>query len=102
MMSMLLKTIKDREEGQCDITEDMLHEINKVNREMQLNENTIVGSTDVKALYPSLEIDFTIEKVCELFLEDDVKVEGVDYKEVGLYLALTKTEDDLQESGVTD
>ena len=34
-----------------------------------IGKKTIIGSTDVKALYPSLDIPFTIEKVGEVFHE---------------------------------
>ena len=50
---------------------------------------------DVEALYPSLDIDFTVEKVCEVLYESAVKFEGVDYKELGLYLSLVKNDDEL-------
>lgn len=43
---------------------------------------------DVRVLYFSLDIEFIIEKVCEEFRESEVKIEGVDYNEVGLYLVL--------------
>ena len=43
-------------------TEEMMAEIARVNSE-GLGENIIVGSTDVKTLYPSLDIDFTIQVV---------------------------------------
>ena len=63
-------------------------EINRVNTE-GLSENTIIGSTDVKALYPSLDIEFTIEKICELFQESVMKIDGIDYEEMGLCLMET-------------
>ena len=52
--------------GVCLSTQEMLSEIKPVN-----NSNpptpVVIGSADVKALYPSLDIDFTIDKVCEDF-----------------------------------
>lgn len=75
-------------------TEEMMAEIARVNAD-GLRENTVIGSTDVKALYPSLDIDFTISKVCEVFKESDVLVSGVDYDELGLYLRLTRSNDDI-------
>ena len=61
-----------------------------------------LGSADVKALYPSLDIDFTIEKVCDIFFESDVRGEGVDYEEVGLYLAINIDPEVLQRSNIAD
>ena len=55
-----------------------------------VSEEFIIGSMDVKAMYPSLDIPFTVEKVCEVFQNSDVEIKGVDYHEVGLYIALKK------------
>jgi hypothetical protein len=57
-----------------------------------ITEERIVGSADVKALYPSLDIEFTVEKVCEVFYNSEVKVEGIDVGELGLYLSLNRKE----------
>ena len=54
---------------------------------------------DVEALYPSLDIDFTVEKVCELLYESSVKFEGINVKELGLYLSLAMDDDELRERG---
>ena len=52
-----------------------------------------VGSADVKALYPSIDIDFTCEKVAEMYMNSNVNVDekSVDKEELGLYLALNRT-----------
>ena len=47
----------------CISTEEMIAEMKKVNS-VQVDHDLVVGSVDVKALYLSLDIDFTIEKVC--------------------------------------
>ena len=52
----------------------------------------VVGSADAKAWYPSLDIPFAIEKVCGVFYPSGVQVVGLDSDELGLYLALNRTE----------
>ncbi|KAL9976409.1 hypothetical protein ACROYT_G013708 [Oculina patagonica] len=84
----------------CVSTEEMIAEMKKENS-VQVENDLVVGSADVKALYPSLDIDFTIEKVCDIFFESDVQVEGVDYEEVGLYLAINIEPEVLQRSNIT-
>ena len=79
----------------------MLAEVDKLNEE-GINESYIVGSADVEALYPSLDIAFTIDKVCELFQNSKCEVEGINYKELGLYLSLTHTDDQLKEKDIFD
>ena len=53
-------------------------------------------------LYPSLAMDFTIEKVCDVFFESDIQIEGVDYEEAGLYLAINIEPEVLQRSNIAD
>ena len=59
----------------------------------------IVGSADVKASYPSLDIDFTIEKVCEVFMNSGICIDNVDVE--GLYLALNRTSSELEDHNLT-
>ena len=49
----------------------MMSDISRVNCE-GLNDKTVIGSTDVKALYPSLDIPFTIEVVGDVFYNSNV------------------------------
>ena len=85
----------------CISTEEMIAEMKKANS-VQVDNDLVVGSADVKALYPSLDMDFTIEKVCDVFFESDIQVEGVDYEEVGLYLAINIEPEVLQRSNIAD
>ena len=62
------------------------------------NKEKVIGSMDVKALYPSLDIGFTTEIVCEEFFNSDVKIENVDYAEMGLYLRLNKDDKYIREN----
>ena len=62
----------------------------------RLNEDISVVSADVKALYPGLDIDFNIEKVCEVFHANKVRVVRLNVEELGLYLALNRTEEELR------
>ena len=83
-------------------TEKLLADVERINTEGGLDENDIVGSADIEALYPSLDIDFTIDKVCEVFEDSTVSIEGIDYAELGLYLSLNKTDDELREKELYD
>ena len=85
----------------CMSTEELVAEIEKVNASSEC-EPLVVGSVDVKALYPSLDISFTIEKVCEMFQESGVNVEGMDYDEVGLYLSLNISKERRIQLGVDE
>ena len=99
-ISTILKEITDDAPTVCDSTEDMLAAIKEANESGKIGENTVIGSLDVVALYPSLDLDFTIEKVAEEFHDSDVRIDGVDYEELGLYLSLHHNEAYLNNKGI--
>ena len=59
---MILDPVWKDDKNICVSTEEMLAEISRTNE--QTLTDVIIGSADVRALYPSLDIEFTIEKVC--------------------------------------
>ena len=77
----------------CQSTEELLAAVKELNESGQLDHMCTLGSADVKALYPSIDIDFACEKVAEMFMTSDVEIDedSVDKREVGLYLALNRT-----------
>ena len=102
MISMILREMIDEEVTVCENTEDMLASFRKINEDGGVPLNTMILSTDVKALYPSLDIDFTTDVVCEMYRESQVRVEGLDYEELGLYLSLNLTEAEQIQKGIRD
>ena len=95
LISSLLKHLWKDHEHACENTEDMLAAIRDLNQQ-HIEGDIIIGSLDVKALYPSLDIEFTAEVVSKAFFESDFEVEGVNHKELSLYLAINKTEKELE------
>ena len=61
----------------------MLARVEKCNQEEDLR-NCIIGSFDVTALYPSIDVDFAVEKCLELIFESNITFKGIDFDEVGL------------------
>ena len=99
-VSNILKEVTDKEPTVCDSTEDMMANIKEANDSRKIKKGTVIGSLDVKALYPSLDLDFTIEKAAEEFHESGVEIEGIDYEELGLYLSLHKDVEYLREKEI--
>ena len=60
-----------------------------------IGKKTIIGSTDVKALYPSLDIPSTTENVRGFFHESEVNVDGIDYEELVLYISFNRSPDEI-------
>ena len=79
----------------------MLGRVRKVNEEVDL-KNCIIGSMDVKALYPSIDIDFAVEKCVEMINKSEVKFEKVNTEELGLYLSLTMSVEERRKLGIED
>ena len=79
----------------CDSTEDLLSRIREVNNNNISLRNTIIGSMDVKALYPSIDVDFAIGKCGEIIVKSDTEISNVDVEELGLFLSLTCSETEL-------
>ena len=97
--SYLLSTILDKiwqdvkHETVCISTEEILSAIDEFNFQCEENgeqRQVVVGSADVKALYPSLRIDFTVKIVSEMFEESDIMIEGIDYEEMGFIWPTTE------------
>ena len=102
LVSKILNEVWRDEESVCLSTEEMMADIRSTNGVLSegVGDEVVVGSADVKALYPSLDVEFTVQKVCEVFIESGVSVEGVDVDELGLYLAVCRSEEELAGAGV--
>ena len=98
----ILKEVNDEQVTICDSTEDMVAAINNANNGKKVNGNSVIGSMDVKALYPSLDIEFTIDIICDEFYKSDITIQDVDYEEIGLYLSLNRNEKYLKEKGIEE
>ena len=76
----------------------MLAEFKCLNDE-HVTEHVVGGPADVNALYPSLDIAFTVEKVCEIFYTSDIHIVDLEVQELALYVALNRTEAELDKLG---
>ena len=64
--------------------------------------NCVIGSFDVDALYPSIDVNFAIEKFLEIILASDITFKGIDFAEIGLYLSLTVKKKELEKENLLD
>ena len=53
-------------------------------------------------MYPSIDIDFAAEKCVEIIIESSVQFENVNTMELGLYLSLTMSVEDLREQNILE
>ena len=62
----------------------------------------VVISLVVKALYPSMDINLTADVVSRMFLERGPYVEGIEARNLGLYLALNRKPEELRTLSLAD
>ena len=96
LLSTILENTTENEETECENTEDLISEFQRIN-ETEISDSLIIGSMDVKALYPSLNIPHTIDKVCEIFENSNITIDNIDYQEVSHYIALNKTQEEVNQ-----
>jgi len=84
----------------CNSTTDLLEEIERVNQSGKVTRKVVIGSLDVEALYPSLNIDTCSEVVRKKLEESDLRFEGLDWKEIALYLKFHTTEEERVAQGI--
>ena len=82
----------------CKSTEEMLHEIEKVNSKEGIKD-ICVFSTDVAAMFPSLDIDVVARVAAEEYLASKLEVD-MDWEELSLYLAVTMDREELVSRGL--
>ena len=85
------------DEDGCEVqsTEDLLSRINELNRQIREKDvnssSMMVGSLDVEALYPSINVKRAGEICRDKVTKSDLQIEGIDYRWGLIYLALTAT-----------
>ena len=60
----------------------------------------VIFSQDVAKLYPSLDLDMTVQIVGEAMEDTEIKFEEIDYEEIGKYLAINMTDDDIRRNKI--
>ena len=100
-ISSILQPVIQQAKHPCSSTEDMLSRVRVINETVDLT-NCVIGSMDVKALYPSIDIDFAVDKCVEMIIESGLKFENVNNDELGLYLSLTVDKRELEKENLSD
>ena len=104
MLAKVLDAASDlvaRDQGtESDSTQDMIASIEeKINR----NQNTsdlVFFSTDVQSLYPKLQVKECAVIIARLLREGRLELEGVNWDQAALYLALTMSRQRVEELGL--
>ena len=92
----IFRSVINLSENVCNSTEDMLSRVSKCN-EGDVS-NCMVGSMDVEALYPSIDIDFAADRCIQLLKESGIKFINVNADKLGLFLVYNDTESNLKKA----
>ena len=103
-LSMIVNNYADAagHENECESGEEMkaaFEAFNKLDKEKRLKCEII--SMDVKALYPSMRWDIIVKSVREMIENSEMDINNVDYNEVGKYLAVMMSEEDIENEGLS-
>ena len=101
-ISIMIRPIWQDEESVCTNTEEMMAAIHEEVNSKNIKTEILVGSADVKALYPSLDIDHTAEIVAEMFFESEYQIKEVDARELSLYLALNMKTSEIEKENIKE
>ena len=86
---------------ECRSSEEMRAAFEQYNNNNpEVRKKCAVLSMDVKALYPSMDWEEIIVSVREMIENSKEDIENVDYNEIGKYLAVTLTEEDIAREGL--
>ena len=100
ILSSVLAVLVNGESTHCWSTDDMIDEIKRVNESGRIDEKCVMGSLDVDALYPSLDIEKCVSVIVDKLNESDLVFENVDWKEVGLYLRYHMNDEEIRMEGL--
>ena len=87
---------------QCESTDELLGEFEKVNEERDADRRWVVGSLDVVSLYPSLDVDVCAKVVAETMMESDMVLKNLKWLDIALYLKYHMDPDFMDVVGLSD
>ena len=99
-MCLLLSPLIPEEGTHCWATDDLIAEFERVNGEGYVDEDCVIGSLDVDALYPSLDIDRCARVVAGKLFDSDFKFEKLNWREIALYLRFHLSDEEIRKEGL--
>ena len=102
-LSKIVNNYADCEENtaECNSSEEMRAAIEAFNQlDQETRTKCRIISMDVKSLYPSMSWDGVVMATMEMIQNSDMVIQNVDWHEVGKYLAVMMTKEEIQEEGL--
>ena len=95
LISKIIRPLWQEEETISTNTEEVMAAFSEVNNK-NIDTEIVVGSADVKALYPSLDIEHTAHIVGESFYHSQYEFTEIDNRELSLYIVLNLTQEEIE------
>ena len=98
ILCQILKPLVRESATHCDSTQGLLQDINELNddEDLHLSDKHVVGSLDIEALYPSLDIEKCASVVGEKLYRSVILFKDLQWEEIMLYLRYMMTDEELQ------
>lgn len=87
---------------QCNSTDDLLGEIERLNQGGQINQEWVVGSLDVESLYPSLDVKRCARVIRDKLYESNLGFADLQWKEIALYIRYHMTNVEIANNGLEE
>ena len=100
ILCLLLSPLILEEGTHCWATDDLIAEFEKVNEEGSVDEDCVIGSLDVDALYPFLDIDRCARVVAGKLFDSDLRFEKLNWREIALYLRFHLSDEEISAEGL--
>ena len=101
LLCKILKPLLEGEATDCDSTDDLIYQFEKINRG-EVNDKWVIGSLDVESLYPSLNIPKCVEVIKKKLISCTMDFENLEWKEIMLYLRYNLKEEEVVRNGYQD
>ena len=100
MLEVLLDDAED--DIECKSSEEMQRAMEDANEKIEERgiKDAVIFSTDVDALYPSLDTEDVLEAVEKLVMDSEYEFENVEDRELAKYLKIVIPEDELEAKGL--
>ena len=98
LLCQILRPLVSESETQCDSTETLLYGFKELNddEDVEIPERWIIGSLDIEALYPSLDIDVCAAITNMILFNSGIQFKDLQWKEIVLYLRYMLTDEQVR------
>ena len=102
LLCQILRPLISESKTQCSSTQELLSAIDALNENENtlVEENWIVGSLDIEALFPSLDVAVCAEIAGRVLFESTIEFRNLQWKEIMMYLRFMLTDEELEQKGL--